>query len=297
MGVDDSTFDYEDASRQVYARRSLGDVVLVSMGCVRERDDPEAAVCAEAQQELSDEYHREKVLEHKLAFANPVMYQVSLYASPIPVDDDAAPRLRYIITELVQNARRATMKVWNAQDGHVQDISTSEFHGPAIDVLLRKRKNNFRGSEGAKEWYELAITNYGSRVPGETLRELGEFGVEYRKNGKGDALTKRVVAAARKAKEKSGEHGGLGLLLSKAKAIELGGNFMLRNLDAEDAVEARLCIPYVLLHPEHNPEVSPAPRPGMSLPRRQAQSVQTPGPLVIREDTQDRYKDLFYRKE
>lgn len=225
---------------KLFERLSLGDIVLAAAGSVAELNDPNAAICKAAQIERSDEYHSKKVLS-AYEPASPITYNFQFKAPPVSIDksriDDASTLCR-IFTEMLQNARREAIKVI----GKKQDASI-------VDVLLKTEMQNEVGA-GMSNFYVVEVTNYGSSLPEGLKEKLSKYSIEYRKTRDPECLIDDITSSANEAQEKNKtdviRHGGLGLKLAVAGAIDIGGYFSIQNV--QNGVSAKFEILYDALH-------------------------------------------------
>gem|GEM_PF-3841661 len=224
---------------KLFDRLTLGDFILAAAGSIAEPNDPNASICKAAQNERSDEYHAKKILS-AYEPANPIAYHFEFKAPPVQIDkskiDDASTLCR-VLTEMLQNARREAMK-----------SLVKKGDASIVDVLLRTETQ--RESTVMRNFYVVEVTNYGSSLPEGLKEKLSKYSIEYRKTRNPECLIDDITSSAKDAQEKNKtdvvRHGGLGLKLAVAGAIDLGGYFSIENL--ENGVQAKFEIPYDVLH-------------------------------------------------
>lgn len=224
---------------KLFDRLTLGDFILAAAGSVAEPNDLNAAICKAAQNERSEEYHAKKILS-AYEPAAPITYHFQFNAPPVSIDktkiEDASTLCR-IFTEMLQNARREAIKSL----GKKQDASI-------VDVLLKTEMQ--RESTDMRNYYVVEVTNYCSNLPEGLKEKLSKYSIEYRKTRNPECLIDDITSSAKDAQEKNKtdvvRHGGLGLKLAVAGAIDLGGYFSIDNV--QNGVQAKFEIPYDVLH-------------------------------------------------
>jgi hypothetical protein len=230
---------------KLFDRLTLGDFILAAAGSVAEPNDPNASICKTAQEERSLEYHAKKVLS-AYEPASPITYHFQFNASPVAIDkskmDDASTLCR-VLTEMLQNARRESIKALE-----------KKAEASIVDILLKTETQ--RESTIMRNFYVVEVTNYGSSLPAGLKEKLSKYSIEYRKTRDPECLIDDITSSAKDAQEKNKtdivRHGGLGLKLAVAGAIDLGGYFSIENV--ENGVQAKFEIPYDVLHSSSKPE-------------------------------------------
>jgi len=230
---------------KLFDRLTFGDLILAAAGSVAEPNDPNASICKAAQEERSNEYHSKKVLS-AYEPASPIAYHFQFKAPPLAIDkskiDDSSTLCR-VLTEMLQNARRESIK-----------SLAKKADASIVDVLLRLETQ--RESTVMRNFYVVEVTNYGSSLPSGLKEKLSKYSIEYRKTRNPECLIDDITSSAKDAQEKNKtdivRHGGLGLKLAVAGAIDLGGYFSIDNV--ENGVQAKFEIPYNFLHSSSKPE-------------------------------------------
>lgn len=224
---------------KLFDRLTLGDFILAAAGSVAEPNDPGASICKAAQNERSEEYHSKKLLS-AYEPAAPITYHFQFNAPPVSIDKSKigdVSTLCRVLTEMLQNARREAIKsVAKKQEASI------------VDVLLKTEMQ--RESTVMRNFYVVEVTNYGSSLPEGLKEKLSKYSIEYRKTRNPECLIDDITSSAKDAQEKNKtdivRHGGLGLKLAVAGAIDLGSYFSIDNV--ETGVQAKFEIPYDVLH-------------------------------------------------
>lgn len=300
MSDTDVTLDYPSVSRKVYARRTLGDIVLAAGACVAEVNDDCAPISIEDQEDLSNKYHADDSLVG-YPVVDPTFYDIKFSAPAKPIVPGLEGYLRHIFTEALQNARRATVKL--IREFELSEEKSEDYgYGRSVERPSGKIDVSLSLDKG---WYVFEVQNYGAHFPEKVLEALSDVESSYKKNGD-TSLVEKSIKNAHEAFDKnqangngtdSGVHGGLGLLLMKAGLMKYFPGSSCIPSNNESGALLTIRIPYVVLHPIHDCSKSPAPEMYNSVIKssRSKEAVPVSAPGSLGSDSA-RFNRLFYRK-